>query len=379
MIYLDNNSTTPMDPLILKGIYSLFHDSYGNPSSTHSYGQEAKKRLLKETAEIGAFFGVKREEVIFTSGATEGLNLVMRGLFSHSSKASQHLLTSSLEHEAVFQTAKVLEKEGVEVTYLAPLKGEGAITAAAVLAAIRPDTRLIALMWANNETGALTSIEEIAEIALKRQIPLLVDGVALVGKDPFVLPLGVSAFCFSGHKIHTQKGIGVTILRKSLSLTPLITGGPQQLGKRGGTENLPGIAAIAMALQGLKADGEHYIAKIRYLRDLFEGKLLSALEGVKIHAPRKRVSNTSNLFFAGVNGESLLIALDREGVAASHGAACSSGALEPSRVLQMMGCSREEAAGSVRFSLSRMTTEEEIHEACRIVIHTVNHLRSLIK
>ncbi len=369
MIYLDNNATTAIDPLVQKEVLDLLNHFFGNPSSIHQYGQEAKKRLLKERGEVASFFGVKPEEVFFTSGATEGLNMVLRGIMSDCKGG--HLITSSLEHEACFQTAKFLEGNGIEVSYLFPEKGRGAIQPSQVADACRKNTRLIALMWANNETGAITCIEEIAEIASKADIPLLVDGVAFIGKEKCSLPPGVSAVCLSGHKIHALAGIGVTIVRKHSSLLPIITGGPQQLGKRGGTENLPGIVAISKALELIRKGEDHDFEKIRYLRDQFEQRLLASLPNVHCNFQGKRVSNTSNLSFLGISGETLLIALDQAKVAVSHGAACSSGALEPSRVLLNMGISREVANSAIRFSFSRMSSEEEVIEASSIIIGLV--------
>lgn len=365
MIYLDNNATTIIDPLILDEIHHTELHFYGNPSSIHSMGQLAKQKLLKANRDLAAFFGVKSEEIFFTSGATEGLNMVLRGFFNHCKRG--HLITTSLEHEAVYQTAKALEIDGIEVTYLDPEPGEGAILPHQVRDALRPTTRCIALMWANNETGALTPLEEIAELALRANIPLLVDGVAYFGKEQFFLPEGVTACCLSGHKIHAGKGIGVTILKKSMSIEPIITGGAQQWGKRGGTENLPAIAGFALACELIKQNGEKDFEKIRFLRDYFEAKILKTLSNASINFGGNRVSNVSNLSFEGISGETMLIALDQAKIAASHGSACSSGALEPSRVLLNMGLPRKRVLSSVRFSLSRMTNLEEIEEACKII------------
>lgn len=373
MIYLDNNATTRIDPLILEETTSAMHLFWGNPSSTHQIGQNAKKKLSQACSEITTFFGIRQDEFFFTSGATEGLNTLIRSYISHFTKA--HIITSILEHEAVYQTCLAIEKEGIEVSFLSPNKGEGAILPSQVLEAIRPNTQLIVLMWANNETGAITDIPNIASVAKRKGIAFLVDGVASLGKMPCQLPDGVTAACFSGHKIHAPKGCGLAIIRDKTFFTPLIIGGPQQGKKRGGTENLPAIIGFANALYQIRQHAETNINNMRRLRDLFENALISSLQGTKSIFAGSRICNTSNISFENVDGETLLIALDQAGIAASHGAACSSGALEPSRVLLGMGYPKKIASSSIRFSLSRMTTLEEIEKSIEIIVQTVTSLR----
>lgn len=371
-IYLDNNATTPIDPRVLAVIEEDLRINFGNPSSTHSLGQESRKRLTQAKHFIANFFKVKPIELVFTSGGTEALNMVIRGLFQ--SNPSGHILTSSVEHSAVYATVKALESTGTNATFLSPGLW-GAVTPDAVRAALRPDTRLIALMAVNNETGVKTDIESIAEIAREARIPFLVDGVGLLGKEPFTIPAGVSAICFSGHKLHAPKGIGLAIIRKTLSIVPLITGGNQENGLRGGTENVTGIIALAKAIELLNQEFPEASQRMERLRNHFENTLMSQLSGVTVNGQGPRVVNTSDLSFKGLEGETLLAALDMEGVAASHGSACASGALEPSRILLNMGLSREAARSSVRFSLSRFTTQNEIDRAIEIIVRLVTKLR----
>lgn len=371
-IYLDNNASTPIDARVLAAIEEDLRINYGNPSSIHALGQECKKRLTQARHAIAAFFQVKPSDLIFTSNGTEAINMVIRGLLEPAS--SGHILTSSVEHSAVYATVKALESKTLHATYLSPGL-YGAITPEAVQAALRPDTRLIALMAVNNETGVKTDIDAIAAIAEKARIPFLVDGIALLGKEPFTIPNGVSAICFSGHKLHAPKGIGFAIVRPHLKLSPLITGGEQESGRRGGTENSSGIIALAKAIEILQKELPDASVRMRKLRDKLENALLSHLPNVAVNGAGPRVVNTSNVSFAGIEGDLLLMRLDQEGVEVSHGSACASGALEPSRILLNMDMPMERARSSIRFSLSRMTTDAEIEAAIEIIIRLVRSLR----
>lgn len=367
MIYLDNNATTPLDPRVKEAMLREMEELHGNPSSVHSFGRAAKSRLNQCRRAIAEHLGVKPHEIVFTSSATEGLNMVLRG----SLRKGDHLITSAVEHAAIFETAKSLEKMGVEVTFL-PVGLAGAVQVEEVARAVRPNTKLIALLSVNNETGVKIDLEGVAQMALERKIPFLVDGVAHLGKAPLAIPPGVSAICFAGHKIHGPQGIGFLFIRHKLKFDPLIYGGYQEYQKRGGTENLLGIAGLAEAVKLLDTKA---MERMAHLRDKFESRLLSELEGVSVNGSGERSSNTSNLCFKGVDGELLLAHLDMAGVAASHGSACSAGALEPSRVLLQMGLTSEMAASSIRFSLSRMTTEEEIERAIAITVDIAYRVR----
>lgn len=354
-IYLDNNSTTQVDPAVLQVMTSYMESTYGNPSSQHAFGRNARAALVDARDVISAYLDVKPREIVFTSGGTEGLNFVLRGL-----TAPCHIITSDVEHIAVYETLKILEKRGFQVTFL-KAGHYGAVGPEAVREAITPQTKLIALMSVNNETGVKTDIEGIALLASQYGIPFMVDSVAHFGKEKILIPKGVSAMCFSGQKVHAPMGTGFVFLRTGFKLDALTTGGEQELGRRAGTENVPGIVALAEAVRLLK-----FPHQMELLRDRFESELLK-IPNVVVNGEGPRVCNTTNLSFIGRDGESLLAAFDREGIAASHGSACSSGALEPSRVLINMGLPKERVRSAIRFSLSRYTTAQDIEEAIDII------------
>lgn len=373
-IYLDNNATTLVDPCVCEAVMQDLKHHYGNPSSIHAFGQDSRSRLAASRHSIASFLNVRPNEIIFTSGGTEGINMVIRGIFE--GKPGGHIVTSSVEHSCVYGTVKQLESLGCQATFLSPGLW-GAVTEEAVREAIRPDTRLIVLMAVNNETGVKTDIERVAKVAQEARIPFLVDAVALLGKEPFVIPDGVSAMCFSGHKIHAPKGIGFAFIRSQLKLRPLLTGGDQEYGRRGGTENVSGIIGLTEAIRQLKVNLTDTSKQMEILRNKLEHSLLEQLVGVTVNGLGPRVVNTTNLSFSGVDGETLLAALDMEGIAVSHGSACASGALEPSRILLNMGLPTSVARSSIRFSLSRFTTESEIDICVRVVRETVMRLRRL--
>lgn len=370
-IYLDNNATTPLDPKVIESIVQNLKTEFGNPSSIHSFGQSARAVLQKARDEIAKILNVMPREIVFTSGATESLNLILRGFLN---QKKCHVISSDVEHSAVYSTLKDLEKEGSEITFL-KTGLYGAVTLDAVKEAYTPKTGLIVLMAANNETGVKTDIESIASFAKEKKIDFIVDGVAIFGKEPFVILPGISAACFSGHKFHAPKGVGFAFIRKNLLLKPEITGGDQEFGRRAGTENLSGIVGLQTAIKIAFDQMEKNSEKMRVLRDYFESVLLSQLKGISINGLAPRVVNTSNICFHQIDGELLLANLDKQGLAVSLGSACASGALEPSRVLLNMGLSVEDASSSIRFSLSRFTSKEEIDQALEMIIETVTKIR----
>lgn len=366
-IYLDNNATTFVDPRVVTVVAESLSLIQGNPSSIHSFGQEAKSALNKARRQFADALAVKPAEIIFTAGGTESMNMLIRGILPEKG----HIITSAAEHACVYSTCQYLQSQGWSVDFLKPTQA-GAVTPDMVQAAIRPDTRLITLMAVNNETGVKTDISAIAAIAMKERIPFVVDGVALLGKEIFTIPQGVLAMGFSGHKFHAPKGSGFVFLRSGTKLQPLLIGGEQESGRRGGTENLSGIVGMAAALEIVQKELPEASQRMERLRDKFEQAVCAALPTVKVNGSGPRVVNTTNLTFAGVEGETLLARLDMAGVAASHGSACSSGALEPSRVLLSMGIPRKEVEAALRFSLSRMTTEDEIDRAIKIIIKLIS-------
>lgn len=366
-IYLDNNATTLSDPRVIQRMVQHLHQGAGNPSSIHAYGQAARSELNRARRSIAAFLNVKPTEILFTSSGTEGANTLLRSFRKGS------IISSDLEHSAVYATLQAMQKEGNEVTFLSPGL-HGAATVEAVKEALKPSTSLISLMAVNNETGVKTDIAAIAELAQAAHVPFIVDGVAWLGKELFTIPEGVSALFFSGHKIHCPPGIGFLFVRSTLNLHPFLTGGEQEFGKRGGTENLLGIVGLAEAVRLLSEELPAATLRMEKLRNCLEQGLMEALEGVTLNGSGPRIANTSNLSFEGVEGETLLAQLDLAGIAASHGSACASGALEPSRVLRNMGVSPAQAASSIRFSLSRMTTAEEIERCIEVTVKLVKRL-----
>ncbi len=350
-VFLDNNGTTQIDPRVAAAVMEELEMGPSNPSSIHSFGREAHQRLSKARESIASYLQVQPSELIFTSSGTEALNLALLGL-----KPKGSIISSKIEHAAVHNTLTNMDNP---ITYL-PVGKEGHVHAVDLRNAISNETGLIVLSAVNSETGVKNPIDEIAKIAQQYEVPLIVDGVASLGKEPVTIPHGVTAMAFSGHKIHAPKGVGLLFLRKGTKLAPQLTGGGQEAMRRAGTENLPGIIGLAKAISLIDPSTFSEMAR---LRDLLE----KSLDGVIVNGTGPRVCNTSSVTFPGMDGESLLIQLDMQGIAASMGSACSSGALEASRVLLDMGISREDALSTIRFSLSRFTTEEEILQLIKMV------------
>lgn len=371
-IYFDNNATTQLDPRVCDAVVHVLKNSFGNPSSIHSYGQEARGIVNKARRTVADFLGVKPAEIIFTSGGTEAINMALRGFIEDNSNF--HILTSSVEHSSVFRTVSLLEKRGCTATFLNP-GFYGAIRAEAVKEAIQHNTKMIVLTAVNSETGVKTDIDAIAAIAEEARIPFVVDGVQLLGKEPFSIPAGVAAMAFSSHKLHGPKGVGCLFVRSKLKLTPLLIGGEQEFGRRGGTENVAGIAGFAEAVSLLKNELNQAKKHMQHLRDRLERELKTRIPDIYVNGEGPRVANTTNLSFDGIEGETLLAKLDLLGLAVSHGSACSSGAIEPSRVLLNMGIPRLRASSAIRVSLSRFNREEEVDAAIELICDVVSKLR----
>lgn len=374
IIYLDNNSTTGVDPRVLEAMLPTLSEVPSNPSSLHFWGKEAKNRLNKSRAMIAGFLKIKPQEIVFTSCGTEAMNFLLRGLFP--TKVSGHAISSNVEHSSVNNTLLNLKEKGLDISFL-PAGLLGAVSPQQIKEAIRPDTRFISLIAVNNETGVKHDLNAIAEIALESNIPFFVDGVAWLGKELFSIHPGISGIGFSGHKIHAPKGIGFAFVRSNLKLSPFLTGAPQEHSLRAGTENLPGIVGLAKAIEILQEELPAATERMALLRDRLEAGLLSKANPVVVNGIGPRICNTCNLSFPGDLGEDLLIALDMAGIAVSHGAACASGALEPSRILLNMGVPLQIAKSAIRFSLSRNTTMEEIDQAIVIISEIVSRFRNL--
>ena len=372
-IYLDYNATTPLDKRVLHAVIKELQEEVGNPSSTHFEGQQSKRVLESCRKIIADFFKIRSQDVIFTSGGTEGAFLLLHGIMEKFSKG--HIITSAVEHACVHQTVLQLVEKGFEATFL-PTGLYGAVTPEEVKNAIRLDTKLITLMAANNETGVKTDVHAIAALAQQAGIPFIVDGVCLLGKETMIWPNGVSGVFFSGHKIHAPKGVGFYISRPSTKLKPIILGGGQEFNRRAGTENLAGIVGLAAAIKILAHEQSAISGKMLHLRTLLEEGVLK-LGNILISSEGPRLVNTVNFSFIELDGETLLMNFDRRGLSVSHGSACSSGALEPSRILLNMGIPLAQARSAIRFSIGRDTTEAEIIEAISIVTEEVQKLRRI--
>ncbi len=376
-IYLDHNSTTPVDPRVLAAMLPYLAENFGNANSIHSSGQRARAAVDAARQSVAELLGAKASEIVFTCGGTEADNLAIFGIVNPCDQPRKHVVTTAIEHHAVLNTAQALEKQGVDVTYV-PVNREGLVDPDDIREAIRPETVLISVMLANNEIGTIQPIAEIGRIAAEEDIYFHCDAVQAAGKMRVdVKELGVDLLSISGHKLYAPKGVGALFVRTGTELGPMFFGGHHERDRRPGTENVPGIVGLGkaaqLAMENLDADA----ARLAALRDRFENALL-ALPGVRVNGNvRERAPNTSNLSFEAAGGEALVIALDLQGVMCSSGAACSSGAVEPSHVLTAMGLTPDQARSSLRFSLGRPTTEREIDEAIRIIPPVVERLRAL--
>ncbi len=384
-IYLDANATTPLLPEVFEAMRPYWMEHYGNASSIHQHGQHARSAVEQSRAAIARLLRCLNSEIVFTSGGTESDNLALFGVLSPESTRGEpaHLITTTIEHHAVLHAAEALEKTGVEVTFL-PVTPKGLIEPAALKAAIRANTKLVSIMYANNETGVIQPIHELAAIAHEAGALFHTDAVQVTGKLPLDLsaegPLkNVDLLTFSGHKMYAPKGIGVLFVRRNVRLAPMMHGGTHERQRRAGTENVACIVGLGKAAQlaseWLTTEGP---AALTALRDRFEQGILTQIEETGINGgAAPRVSNTSNLYFDHLEAEALVIALDLKGISVSGGSACQSGAAEPSHVLTAMGLSPARARASIRFSLSRLTTQEEIDEALKIIPTAVARLREL--
>jgi cysteine desulfurase len=376
--YLDYNATTPVDPRVLAAMLPYFAENYGNASSIHAAGQKARAAVDSARESVAALVGAKPAEIIFTSGGTESDNLAILGAVAASPKQRKHVITTAIEHHAVLNSCQALEKQGVEVFYV-PVASSGIVDPAEIRHALRPHTALISVMHVNNELGTIQPIEEIGQIASEAGIPFHCDAVQSAGKVPLdAASLRVDLLTISAHKIYGPKGVGALYVRAGTALEPQFHGGHHERDLRPGTENVAGIVGFGMAAQIARQEMAAGEARITSLRDRLEESVLASVSAIRVNGDRaRRVAGTTNLTFPGAGGEALLISLDLIGIACSTGAACSSGAVEPSHVLLAIGLSHDEARSSLRFSLGRMTTPEEIEYARAAVPTAVERLRAL--
>jgi cysteine desulfurase len=384
-IYLDHNATTPLHPAVLEAMLPYFGAEFGNPSSAHYFGQRARQAIEGARESAAALIGARSSEIVFTSGGTEADNTALFGLMGHalraqgkSAGAPPHLITTAIEHEAVLNACRTLEDRGVCVTYV-PVGRDGVVSPDAIHSAIRPETILISVMHANNEIGTLQPIEEMGRIAAEAGIVFHTDAVQSAGKVSIdVNRLGVDLLSLSAHKFHGPKGAGVLFVRKGVEIDPVLYGGQNERGRRAGTENVAAIVGLGKACELVRTDLAQASAYVSELRDRLENGLLTQIPGARVNGdPTRRVPNTTSLILPGVESESLIIALDLAGLACSAGAACSSGTVDPSHVLTAIGLTPADARASLRLSVGRTNTSEEIDRALELIPTAVARQRGV--
>lgn len=377
-VYLDHSATTPVRKEVADLVHEYMVDKFGNSSSIHSFGREAKKGLELSRERVATLIGAEPQEIIFTSGGTEAANLAILGTAIGNSKKGKHIITSVIEHHAVMDPCKHLEKQGFEVTYL-PVDDKGLIKIDELKKSIRPDTILISIMHVNNEIGTIQDIASVGEIAKEKKIFFHTDAVQSFGKIPVnVNVLNVDLLSGSSHKIYGPKGVGFLYMRKGVKLSSIMYGGVQERNRRPGTENLPGIVGFGLAaeLAGQELTAEK--GRLTKLRDKLTNGILQNIPHTRLNGdPQKRIASNVNVSIEFIEGESLLLSLDMKGIAASSGSACTSGSLDPSHVLLAMGLSHEIAHGSLRMTLGRENTEEDIDYVLEVLPEIVERLRAM--
>jgi cysteine desulfurase len=377
-IYMDHSATTPQDPQVLQAMLPFFSEKFGNASSLHSFGLEAKEALEDSRERVAKLLGADPEEIVFTSGGTESDNLALKGIARRNRELGRHIITTQMEHPAILETCRKLEKEGYEVTYL-PVTSEGLVEPTALEAAIRPDTILISVMHANNEVGTIQPIEEIGRIAAERDIYLHSDAVQSVGKIATdVNALGVDLLSLSAHKLYGPKGVGALYIRRGTKIESIVQGGGHERGLRSGTENIPGIVGLGRAAElcreRMNADGQ----RLTKLSARLAGKVLEKVKDAWVNGSmNRRLPGSLNFGFKYVEGESLLLFLDSKGIAVSTGSACSSHKLQPSHVLLSLGLRPEQCHGSLRITMGRSNTKEEVDYVASCIVEAVDRFRGI--
>jgi len=374
-VYLDNNATTPLLAEVFEAMRPYFAEHFGNASSIHHHGQETRAAVERARESVAGLLACRSSEIVFTSGGTEADNLAISGVV----RAGDHVISSTIEHHAVLKSCKHLEARGCEVTYVR-VDSRGLVDPDEIRRALRPQTRFITIMMANNETGVLQPVEEIGKIAAEAYVYFHVDAVQAAGKVAIdVNRIACDLLSISGHKMHAPQGVGALYVRKGTVLEPMLYGGSHERSRRAGTENVPGIIGLGKAAQlAMEALQRGELAHMSAMRDHIEKKILAEIEATGVNgAGAPRVPNTTNIHFDYIEGEALVIALDLKGLAVSTGAACSSGAIEPSHVLTAMGLSSEIARASLRFSLGKQNTPDDVNFALDLMPQTVARLREL--
>ena len=374
-VYLDHNASTPVHPEVLEAMLPYFSERFGNPSSVHGFGREARDGLETARERVASFLRVGKDEVVFTSGGTESDNLAVKGVAA--ARRDGHLITSVIEHHAVLRTCQSLEQLGFAVTYL-PVDGTGLVDPDDVRRALRPDTRLVTIMHANSEVGTIQPVAEIGAILRERDVPFHVDAVQTFGKLPVdVDALGIDLLSFSGHKIYGPKGIAGLYVRKGTKMASILHGGEHERRRRAGTENVPGIVGLGKAVEIRARDMHAEAIRVTALRDRLWQGVSAGVPEVRLNGhPERRLPGTCNLGFRHLEAESIVLGLDLKGIGVSAGSACTSGNVEPSYVLTAMGQPLDWAMGAVRCSLGRSTSAEDIDYVIESVVPLVEKLRS---
>ena len=378
-VYLDHAATTPVDPQVVTAMVPFFSEHFGNPSSIHGFGRDSRKAIEDARAAIAKMIGAAEPgEIIFTGSGSESDNMAIKGVAAAYRDKGNHIITSAIEHHAVYDTCKHLEKQGYKVTYL-PVDGDGLVSPATLEAALTPETILVTIMHANNEVGVIQPIAAIGKILRERKILFHTDAVQTMGSIPVnVQELGVDLLSLAAHKFYGPKGVGALYVRRGVKLTPVIHGGGQERNRRAGTENIAGIVGMAKALELALQDLPASQTRITVLRDYLIDSVLQRFDHVRLNGHRtQRLPGNTNFSFEFIEGESLLLNLDLKGVAASSGSACTSGSLEPSHVLLAMGICHETAHGSLRLTLGKTTTREDIDYVLEILPEIVTKLRAM--
>ena len=382
-VYLDHSATTPVDPDVLASMLPFLKENFGNASSIHHFGQEARTAVDKARHQVAELIDARPNEIIFTSGGTEANNLAVRGLVEANRRYGSHIITSAIEHSSVKNVCEDLEQRGLEVTYL-PVYEDGVIRIEDLRAAVRDETILISVMLANNEIGTIQPVHEIGGFVRElrnegKKIWFHTDAVQAAGKIPVdVGDTGCDLLSLSAHKINAPKGVGVLYARRGVRLRPQNIGGRQERGIRGGTESVPLIAALGTACEIAKSHPSNESRRLRSMRDRFENAVLESVAGCEVNGDSdRRLPNISNISFRSVEGEALLINLDMQGVAVSTGSACSSGSLEPSPVIRALGRNDEMARGAIRFSFGSINTEDDVDRVLEILPAAIENLRRL--
>lgn len=374
-IYLDNNATTPLDPAVVEEMLPFLTECYGNPSSGYAFAAKARKAMNVARERVAALLGCEPSEIIFTSGGTESNNAVIHSAVEFEPRG-KHIVTTAVEHSAVLRPCQALAKRGCDVTFLS-VDADGNLDLARLEAALRPDTALVSVMWANNETGVLFPVEKIAELCNRKGVPFHTDAVQATGKIPMRLrDTAISFLSLSAHKFHGPKGAGALYIRRGTRFSPLIEGGGQEIGRRGGTENVASIVGLGKAAELALHHLEAGKSDVQRMRDRFENSVLENLSGASVNgAGAERLPNTSSMSFAGIESSEALPLLDRHGICCSAGSACRTGSREASHVLRAMNPHGDGARRSLRFSLSRFNTESEIDRAAAVVPAVIKKIR----